>query len=192
MRPSSSSEVTELLIRWSEGDPAARDALVPLVYQELRRVARKCLAGQLSNQTLQPTALVHEAYLRLVKADGLEWRNRAHFFAVAATMMRQILVDHARSRSTAKRGGGTVTVALDQAVAPQVQNVVDLIVLDDAMKRLAALDERQCRIVELRFFGGLSIEETARVVDISPATTKREWATARVWLHHAMKPGVEA
>ena len=152
-------------MRWSEGDAAARDALVPLVYQELRRVARKCLAGQLSDQTLQPTALVHEAYLRLVKADGMEWRNRAHFFAVAATIMRQILVDHARNRSAAKRGGGAVTVALDQ---------------------------RQCRIVELRFFGGLSIEETARVVDISPATAKREWATARLWLHHAMKPGVEA
>ena len=165
---------------------------MPLVYQELRRVARKCLAGQLSDQTLQPTALVHEAYLRLVKADGLEWRNRAHFFAVAATIMRQILVDHARNRSAAKRGGGAVTVALDLAVAPQPGNVVDLIVLDNAMKRLGALDQRQCRIVELRFFGGLSIEETARVVDISPATAKREWATARLWLHHAMKPGVEA
>ena len=190
--PSFTSPVTDLLIRWSGGDSAARDALVPLVYQELRKVARKCLAGQRANQTLQPTALVHEAYLRLVKADSMEWRNRAHFFAVAATMMRQILVDHARNRSAGKRGGGAVTVALDVAVTPQPSNVVDLILLDNAMRRLAVLDERQCRIVELRFFGGLSIDETARIVDISPATTKREWATARLWLHQAMKLGVEA
>lgn len=192
VRSSPSSPVTDLLVRWSRGDGSARDALVPLVYQELRRVARKCLAGQRSDQTLQPTALVHEAYLRLVKADSMEWENRAHFFAVAATMMRQILVDHARARSAAKRGGGVITMLLDQVAAAQRSNVVDLIVLDDAMKRLAALDERQCQIVELRFFGGLSIDETARVIDISPATTKREWATAKLWLHQAMKSGVEA
>jgi len=195
--PSSSSPVTDLLVRWSDGDFAARDALVPLVYQELRRVARKCLAGQRSDHTLQPTALVHEAYLRLVKADSTEWQSRAHFFAVAATMMRQVLVDHARSRLTAKRKRTGVTVAHDASISPGKSTqgeseVLDLIVLDDAMKRLSALDPRQCQIVELRFFGGLSIAETARVVDISPATTKREWVVAKIWLHHAMKSGVEA
>lgn len=121
----------------------------------------------------------------------MEWEGRAHFFAVAATMMRQILVDHARARAAAKRGGGAVTVVLDHDVAAKTSEVLDLIALDDAMNRLAALDARQCQIVELRFFGGLSIAETARVVDVSPATTKREWATARLWLHHAMNAGAE-
>lgn len=184
--PASSYPVTDLLARWSGGDAAARDTLVPLVYDELRRIARKCLAGQRNNHTLQPTALVHEAYMRLVKREGAEWQNRVHFFAVAAQMMRQILVDHARMHAAAKRGGNAITVVLNEALDLPQKTSVDLIVLDDAMKRLAALDARQCRVVELRFFGGLSIEETAQMVDISPATTKREWATARLWLHHAV------
>ena len=180
MRPDSASPVTALLARWSKGDAAAGDALVPLVYDELRRIARKCLAGQGSAHTLQPTALVHEAYLRLTNADtdSIHWQDRVHFFATAARIMRHILVDHARKHMAAKRGGGAVTVPFTDDAAPQ-KAVVDLLALDDAMKRLAALDARQCQIVELRFFGGLSIEEAAEVVNISPAT-------ARLWLRHAM------
>ncbi len=181
--------VTELLSRWNDGDVAARDALIPLVYDELRRVAKKNLAGQRSDHTLQATALVHEAYLRLVNRQAANWQGRTHFFALAAQMMRQILVDHARMRSAAKRGGGAVTLVLEDDVAGKPEMTLDLIGLDRAMKRLASLDARQSQIVELRFFGGLSIEEAARVVDISPATAKREWATARVWLHHAMETG---
>jgi len=186
VRTLSAYPVTNLLARWRGGDAAAREALVPLVYDELRRIARRCLAGQKTNHTLQPTALVHEAYLRLAGHDSVSWQNRAHFFAVATQMMRQILVDHARRRAAAKRGGGAVTVALDEEVASKSSVVLDLIALDDAMRQLAELDPRQSQIVELRFFGGLSIEETAHVVDISPATAKREWATARLWLHQAM------
>jgi RNA polymerase sigma factor (TIGR02999 family) len=191
VRFSSSYPVTDLLARWSGGDAVARDSLVPLVYEELRRIARKSLTGQRSSHTLQPTALVHEAYLRLVSCNVVPWQNRTHFFAVAAQMMRQILVDHARKHAAAKRGGGSITLVLDEAVASPQKATLDLIALDDAMKQLATLDARQCQIVELRFFGGLSIEETAAVIDISPATTKREWATARVWLHRVMSRGVE-
>ncbi len=181
--------VTELLSRWNDGDTAARDALIPLVYDELRRVAKKNLAGQRSDHTLQATALVHEAYLRLVNRKPANWQGRTHFFALAAQMMRQILVDHARMHSAAKRGGGTFDLVLEDDVAGKPEINLDLIDLDRAMKGLASLDARQSQIVELRFFGGLSIEEAARVVDISPATAKREWATARVWLHHAMETG---
>jgi RNA polymerase sigma factor (TIGR02999 family) len=181
--------VTELLSRWNDGDIAARDALIPLVYDELRRVAKKNLAGQRSDHTLQATALVHEAYLRLVNRKAANWQGRAHFFALAAQMMRQILVDHARMHSAAKRGGGALTLVLEDDVAGKPEMNLDLIGLDRAMKQLASLDARQSQIVELRFFGGLSIEEAARVVEISPATAKREWATARVWLHHAMEAG---
>lgn len=194
MRPASSYPVTDLLARWSQGDAAAKDALVPLVYDELRRIARKCLAGQRSGHTLQPTALVHEAYLRLTNAnrDLMCWQDRVHFFATAAQMMRQILVDHARKHLAAKRGGGAITLVLDDNVAQPQKAILDLLALDDAMKRLESLDARQCQIVELRFFGGLSIEETAQVVDISPATAKRDWATARLWLHHAISEGSAA
>jgi len=181
--------VTELLSRWNDGDIAARDALIPLVYDELRRVAKKTLAGQRSDHTLQATALVHEAYLRLVNRKAANWQGRTHFFALAAQMMRQILVDHARMRNAGKRGGGALTLVLEDDVAGKPEMNLDLIGLDRAMKQLASLDARQSQIVELRFFGGLSIEEAARVVDISPATAKREWATARVWLHHAMETG---
>jgi RNA polymerase sigma factor (TIGR02999 family) len=187
--PEPSYPVTELLSRWSQGDLSARDELVPLVYDELRRIARRCFAGQSPSFTLQPTALVHEAYLRLVRQNSVNCRDRAHFFAMAAQMMRQILIDHARKAAAAKRGGSTITLALDDVGdhPPQSsRNNLDLIALDDAMNQLASLDARQCKIVELRFFGGLSIEETAEVIDISPATAKREWATARVWLHQAM------
>jgi RNA polymerase sigma factor (TIGR02999 family) len=191
VRSASSYPVTELLSRWSEGDTAARDALIPIVYDELRRVAKRCLGGQRNDHTLQPTALVHEAYLRLVKQDNLEWHDRVHFFAMAAKAMRQILVDHARRRRAVKRGGGAITMVLDEASASQKNASLDLIALDDALQRLAALDPRQSEIVELRFFGGLSVEETSQIVDISPATIKREWATARLWLHREMSAGAE-
>lgn len=188
----SRDEVTTLLERWNQGDLAARDALIPLVYNELRRVAKKNLASQRSDHTLQATALVHEVYLRLVDRKAGQWQGRTHFFALAANMMRQILVDHARKRNAAKRGGGALTVLLDEGAGAEETVNLDLIALDGAMKRLASLDARQSKLVELRFFGGLSIEEAAHIVDISPATAKREWATARVWLHHAMESGTGA
>jgi RNA polymerase sigma factor (TIGR02999 family) len=188
----SNNGVTELLVRWNQGDLTARDSLIPLVYDELRRVAQKNLSGQRGDHTLQATALVHEAYLRLVKRKTANWQGRVHFFALAAQMMRQILVDHARMRNASKRGGGTFTLLLEDDVMGEAGINLDLISLDKAMKSLASLDARQSQIVELRFFGGLSIEEAARVVDISPATAKRDWATARVWLHHAMESDAEA
>ena len=181
MRSTSSGQVTELLARWRGGDAAAREALVPVVYNELRRVAGRCLAGQ-QRQTLQSTALVHEAYLRLVGQASVRVENRAHFFGIAARLMREILVDHARMRGAAKRGANCLTLALDEAVALPQKREVDLVALDDALNGLAALDSRQSQIIDLRFFGGLSIEDTSHVLGISPATVKREWATARLWL----------
>ena len=164
--------------------------MVPLVYDELRRIARRCLAGKGKDHTLQPTALVHEAYLRLTKVgeDPNQWQDRVHFFATAARAMRQILVDHARKHMAAKRGSGAITVVFQDSAAPQ-KAILDLLALDDALKRLANLDARQSQIVELRFFGGLSIEEAAQVVDVSAATAKRDWATARLWLHQEMREG---
>jgi len=191
VRPSPSQPVTELLARWSKGDASAREALIPLVYEELRKIARRSLSSQSPGHTLQPTALVHEAYLRLARQDSVDWQNRAHFFAMAARMMRQILVDHARKHGAAKRGSNAVSVVVDDLPAASSAPNLDVLALDHALEQLAALDPRQCRIVELRFFGGLSIEETAEVEKISPATTKREWATARLWLHHAMSNGLE-
>lgn len=188
----SQNSVTELLARWNQGDDGAREALIPLVYDELRRVAKRKLAGQRSDHTLQPTALVHEAYIRLINRKSGQMNDRAHFFALASQMMRQILVDHARMRNSAKRGGGEVTLLLDRDVGVEEPINFDLLGLDNAMKRLAVLDPRQSRLVELRFFGGLSIEEAAKIIEISPATAKREWATARVWLHHAMEGGAGA
>jgi RNA polymerase sigma factor (TIGR02999 family) len=181
LHSASSNQVTDLLARWSEGDAAAREALVPVVYNELRRVAGQCLAGE-RNQTLQSTALVHEAYLRLVGQDSLRVESRAHFFGIAARLMREILVDHARMRGAAKRGANCLTLTLDEAIALPQKHEVDLVTLDDALNRLATLDARQAQIIDLRFFGGLSIEDTSHVLGISPATVKREWATARLWL----------
>jgi RNA polymerase sigma factor (TIGR02999 family) len=186
LTPTPSSQVTELLLRWSSGDSGAREELVPLVYQELRRLARKCLAGQHQQCTLQSTALVHEAYLRLVDHTFVHWENRAHFLAVAAQLMRRIVVDHARMKRAKKRGGGCVTLVLDDAVELPNQKELDVLALDDALNRLATLDERQSRLVELRFFAGLSIEETSEALEVSPATVKRVWATARLWLLREM------
>jgi RNA polymerase sigma factor (TIGR02999 family) len=176
-----SKPISELLVQWKGGDQEALKALLPLVYDELKRLARHHLRGERPGHTLQSTALVHEAYLRLVQKP-LQLQNRTHFFAVAARLMREILVDHARSRRAAKRDY-RCKITLDQAVALPKKEAVDLLALDDALNELSHLDPRQGRIVELRFFGGLSIHETSEIMGISPATVKREWATARAWLH---------
>lgn len=188
MCPASSARITELLANWGQGNADAREALMPLVYDELRRIARRHLWRQRPNHTLQSAALVNEAYLRLVRQESPQWQNRAHFFGVAAQAMRQILVDYARSRLAAKRGAGAPRFTLDTKIAlpEQDKEEVDLVALDDALNTLAALDPRQSRIIELRFFGGLSIQDTAVVLGISPATVKREWTMARMWLHREM------
>lgn len=182
MSEPSAQNVTKLLVQWSKGDQRALAALVPLVYEELRRVARFYLRQEKQNHTLSSTALVHEAYLKLVNQKDVNWQNRAHFFGVASQMMRRILVDHARHHAYAKRGGGALTLALEEAIATPRRREIDLVALDDALDSLAKLDERQSRMVELRFFGGLSIEETSEVLGISAPTVKREWASARAWL----------
>src|SRR5712692_138984 len=182
----STHEVTQLLIAWSKGDKAARDKLTPLVYEELRRLAHHYMSHERPGHTLQTTALINEAYLRLVNRKGVHWQNRAHFFAIAATLMRSILVDHARSHAYAKRGGGARKIALDEAMIISQQRAAEVVALDDALKELADFDPQQSRIVELRFFGGLTIEETAEALDLSPATIKREWNTARAWLYREL------
>ena len=179
MYPASSPQVSELLAKWGQGDVGAREALIPLVYEELRRIARRQLWRQHADHTLQSAALVNEAYLRLVRQPAPQLENRAQFFGMAAQMMRHILVDHARQRLAAKRGGNAPRVTLDAELSPTQQTGVDLVALDDALAKLGSLDPEQVRIIELRFFGGLSIEETAAVVGVSAATVKREWATAR-------------
>jgi RNA polymerase sigma factor (TIGR02999 family) len=185
--PASSERVSKLLLNWGQGDQGAREALIPLVYDELRRLARRYLRRERPDHTLQSAALVNEAYLRLIRQEHPQWQNRAHFFGVAAQLMRHILVDHARNRAAAKRGAGAPRLTLDPDVALPQERDVDLIALDDALNELAALDPQQSRLVELRFFGGLSIEETSVVLGVSPATVKREWATARAWLQREMR-----
>lgn len=187
MSSAPSKPISELLVRWRDGDQGALQALLPLVYDELKRLARNYLRNERPGHTLQSTALVHEAYLRLVKSP-LRLQNRTHFFAVAARLMREILVDHARSRRAAKRDY-RCKITLDRAVALPQKRDVDLLALDDALDELSRLDPRQGRIVELRFFGGLSIGETSEILGISPATVKREWTTARAWLHREMSGG---
>jgi RNA polymerase sigma factor (TIGR02999 family) len=180
------ARVSQLLADWANRDPAAREELLPIVYGELRRLAHHYMRGERINHTLQTTGLVNEVYLRLAGIDGLQWRDRAHFFAMAATLMRRVLVDYARQRGREKRGGGISVTSLDEyAVAPQA--TVDIIALDRALERLAAIDPQQARIVELRFFAGLSVEETSEAVGVSPATVKREWATAKLWLYDELK-----
>jgi RNA polymerase sigma factor (TIGR02999 family) len=186
MRGASRSPVTALLRRWRQGDSAALEKLLPLVYNELRRIAARQLRRERPNHSLQPTALVHEVYLKLVDQHRTEWQNRAQFFGVAAQLIRRILVDYARNRGAAKRGAGTLTVTLDDVVSePRCQDI-ELVKLDDALLSLATKDEQQCSVVELRFFGGLSIEETAEVLRISPSTVKRDWAAAKAWLYREM------
>lgn len=181
-----SEQVTSLLLRWRAGDKAALDALMPLVYDELRRLARHYLQQERSDHTLQSTALVHEAYARLVGQNMPEWQNRAHFFGVAAQLMRQILVDYARNHRAAKRGASICKLPLDDAGSQASIADVDVVALDDALHSLAKLDPQQSRVVELRFFAGLSIEDTSEVMGVSPSTVKRDWNTARVWLYREL------
>jgi RNA polymerase sigma factor (TIGR02999 family) len=190
--PRPTSEITALLTRWQNGDRTALDALVPLIYGELRLTARRYLRHERSDHTLQSTALVHEAFVRMLGQDLPHLQNRSHFFAIAATLMRQILVDHARAHSAAKRGGNTFKLDLTEALSVPQAKGLDLMALDDALNTLAELDPQQSRIVELRYFTGLSIEDTAEVLGISPATVKRDWATARVWLQREMNPKKQA
>ena len=175
--------MTNLLGQWRSGDAHALESLLPLVYRELRRIAHRYLSKERPGHTLQSTALVHEAFIRLVKQSGATFENRAHFFAISAGLMRQILVEYARSRSAAKRDGGRRLDIEADALQAKSTNV-DVVALDEALQELAKLDQQQSKIVEMRFFGGLSIEETAGVLGISPATVKRDWVMARVWLHN--------
>jgi RNA polymerase sigma-70 factor, ECF subfamily len=185
------SDVTTLLARWGSGDAQALEQLTPIVYDELKRIARRHLSRERRDHTLQSTALVHEAYMRLIGGSGAEYHNRQHFFAVAAQVIRRVLVDHARAVNAAKRGGGAQKIFLeDQPEASSApENVAEVIALHEALDRLAAFDAQQARIVELRYFAGLSIEETADVVGVSAATVKRDWVMARAWLGRELQGG---
>jgi len=179
-------DITGLLRRWRDGDPRALDELTPLVYEELHRLAAPYMRRERSDHTLQPTALVHEAFLRLTGLRRADFQNRAHFYGAAAQVMRRILVDHARRHKADKRGRGDAMLPLDEAMAVGIDLRLDLVHLDEALQQLAVVAERPARVVELRYFGGLSIEETAAVLEIAPATVKRHWAFARAWLHRAL------
>jgi RNA polymerase sigma factor (TIGR02999 family) len=176
------SEVSQLLRAWSNGDKTAFDKLMPLVYGELRQMAKRYMERQAPGHTLQTTALIHEAYLRLVDQSEVQWQNRAHFFGVAATAMRHILVDHARTRQATKRGGAAQQVTLDEAAAVSVERAAELVALDDALESLAAFDQRKSQVVEMKYFGGLTVEETAEALQVSPETVARDWRLARTWL----------
>jgi len=180
-------EVTQLLIAWRQGNQSALDQLLPLVYDELHRLAKRYMRGEARGHTLQTTALVNEAYLRLIEQPGIEWQDRAHFFALAARIMRFLLVDHARTRQAAKHGGGQRQVTLDEVAAIVPERSAELLALDEALGRLATLDGRQSQIVELRYFGGLSVEETAEVLGVSEITVKREWLKAKAWLYRELR-----
>ena len=177
-----SQNITRLLLDWRNGDQSALDRLMPLVYEELRRMANHYMRNERRGHTLQTSALVNEAYLRLVDHENIEWQNRAHFFGVAAQAMRRILVDHARTRNYQKRGGGAQQVSLDEAMTLAGDRAAELIALDDALRELAKMDERKSRVVELRYFGGLSLEETAEALGVSIPTVTRDWNTAKAWL----------
>jgi RNA polymerase sigma factor (TIGR02999 family) len=190
--PISSGRVTELLLQWGKGDPKALEAVLPLVYNELRRQARHHLKRQRPNHTLQSAALVHEVYLRLAEDQSLQVENRAHFVGIAAQLMRWILVDYERNRRASKRGSGVTRLTLDHNIASpgwRQEKAVDLLVLDEALKKLAKLDSQQSQIIELRYFGGLSIEDTSKFLGVSTATVKRSWASARAWLLREMSRG---
>jgi len=178
--------ITELLVGYGRGDKEALDKLMPIVYDELRRQAARYLRREQPGHTMQTTALIHEAYVRLVDQRNVQWQNRAHFFGIAAQMMRRILVDHARTKKRAKRGGSAVKVSLADATIPVKEQDLDVVALDEALNRLAEIDEQQSRVVELRFFSGLTVEETAEVMGISPATVKRDWSMAKAWLHREL------
>lgn len=179
-------EVTRILHEWSDGDSDAPARLMPLVYDELRQQARNYLAKERGAQTLQPTALVHEAYLRLVDQTRVNWQNRAHFFGIASNMMRRILIDHARAHATEKRGGAAIRLSIDDVQIPLEQRAADFLALDEALKELAKLDERKVRVVEMRFFGGLTDEEIAEVLGVTSRTVWRDWRAARLWLYREL------
>ncbi len=181
-------DISALLRAWSDGDRGALDRLTPLIYDELRRLARRYLKRERSGHSLQTTALVNEAYMRLVDYERMRWQNRAHFFAVSAQLMRRILVEHARHHNL-KRGGGVQHVSLEEAAVVGGDQDTDLVVLDDAMKALARIDPRKVQVVEMRFFGGLSVEETAEVLKVSPVTVKRDWRAAKAWLYRELTGG---
>ena len=188
---SDAHSVTQLLEQWNHGDREALDKLMPLIYEELRKMAKRYMSQQNPGHTLQTTALIHEAYLRMVKQKEKHFQNRAHFFGVAAQAMRHILVDYARTRHTAKRGGGIRPVSLEEAALVTPERASELVAFDEALKELEELSQRQSRVVELRYFGGLSVEETATVLKVSPETVMRDWTMAKTWLHRALKPASE-
>ena len=179
--------MTGLLLQWREGEEAALDRLVPIVHGELRRIARRCMAGQRPDHSLQTTALVNEAYLRLIDVQQVNWQNRAHFLAMSARLMRRILVDYARSKGYQKRGGGAVKVTFDEGLPVTKEPALDLVALNDALEVLEKMDERKSRVIELRFFGGLSVEETATVLEVSPETVMRDWKLAKAWLMRELR-----
>ena len=187
----STHDVTQLLKAWTTGDERALEKLTPLVYEQLHRIAQRCMAGERTGHTLQATALVNEVYLQLVDCRQINWQDRAHFFAVSAQLMRRILVDFARSRGYQKRGGGAPQMSLDEAVSVSIEPDANLVALDDALKALAALDGRKSKVIELRFFGGLSIEETAEVLRVSADTVVRDWKLAKVWLLRELSEATE-
>ena len=182
----SPQRVTQLLVAWGGGDRAALDELMPLVYEELRRLAHQYMSRERPDHTMQTSALVNEAYLRLVDQKDVRWQDRAHFFGIAARLMRQVLVDYARQRRYAKRGGDARRVPLDEALIVSEERAADVVALDEALKSLAEIDPRQSQIVELRFFGGLSVQETAEVLSVSPGTVMRDWTLAKAWLRRAV------
>jgi len=183
---SPSHEVTQLLLEWNEGKADVLEKLMPLVYKELCRLARQYLNKERAGHTLLTTDLVHEAYLRLIDQKRVKWQNRAHFFGIAAQLMRRILVDHARGKKRIKRGDGTQRVSLNQVATTSYESKVDILAIDEALRRLAELDERKAKVVELRFFGGLEIEEVAEFLALSPITVSRDWKLAKAWLHRAL------
>jgi RNA polymerase sigma factor (TIGR02999 family) len=183
------NEITERLVAWGAGDRAALDQLLPVVYQELRRMAGNYLRQENPGHTLQPTALVHEAWLRLIDQARVDWRNRAQFFGVAAQMMRRILVDHAKAKHREKRGGDAVKLSLDDVINLSRERAAELLALDDALDELARVDERKSRVIELRYFGGFSVEETAQILGVSPETVMRDWKLAKAWLYQQIRRG---
>jgi RNA polymerase sigma factor (TIGR02999 family) len=187
--PPSTHEITQLLVAWNNGDPVALDRLMPLVHKELHRIARRYMAAERPGHILQTTALINEAYLRLIDWKNVEWQNRSHFFGLAAQVMRHILVDFARAQAREKRGGGVLQVSLSQAAGIDREESADLVALDDALQALEKLDARQARVVELRFFAGLSLEETAEALRVSVGTVRRDWSLAEAWLYRELSEG---
>ena len=187
----SPQEVTQLLADWGKGDRSALDKLIPLVQSELRRIAQRQMSQERPGHTLQATALVNEAYLKLAGQQGFDWHNRAHFFAVCAQVMRHILIDHARAHARDKRGGGAIQVSLNEALLVAEDQAAHFIALDEALRVLEGLDPQKGKIIELRYFGGLSVEETAEVLNVSPRTVRREWQRAKAWLYRMMTEGIE-